>query len=154
MRFTGCFRSWFHLHSIADLPFVFCSRGLAIPKRPSSTGSEQGEDEERSSPSCGSSSKCQKRDDNADKTKEVLLRILENKARQVDSLQKKNKLLSQTVRRQKKKIGTLESEIQRKNQLLQNKSSFEVSRVSDTPDESGKSGSWFTPAGAISLAVA
>ena len=94
------------------------------------------------------------RDDNADKAKEVLLRILEDKARQVDSLQKKNKLLSQTVRRQKKKIGTLESEIQRKDQLLQNKSSFEVGRVSDTADESGKSGSWFTPAGAISLAVA
>lgn len=69
---------------------LLCSSGLAMHKRPSTAGAEQGESEEGSSLSCGSSSKSQKRDDNADKAKEVLLRILEDKTRQVDSLQKKN----------------------------------------------------------------
>lgn len=129
--------------------------GKAMSKRSSDTGPD-GEPDQISSPrSAGSSSKSQRLEGQghvgSGVTKETLKNMLLEKEAKLQKLQKEKKQLLQTVRRQETKIGKLQEELSETKGRKDN--SLDVVRVSDSVKETGKSGSWFTPAGSISLAA-
>lgn len=126
-----------------------------MSKRSSDTGPD-GEPDQISSPrSAGSSSKSQRLEGQghvgSGVTKETLKNMLLEKEAKLQKLQKEKKQLLQTVRRQETKIGKLQEELSETKGRKDN--SLDVVRVSDSVKETGKSGSWFTPAGSISLAA-
>lgn len=125
--------------------------GKAMSKRSSDTGPD-GEPDQISSPrSAGFSSKSQRMEGQghvgSGVTKETLKNMLLEKEAKLQKLQKEKKQLLQTVRRQETKIGKLQEELSETKGRKHN--SLDVVRVSDSVKETGKSGSWFTPAGSF-----
>lgn len=81
----------------------------------------------------------------------LLKSLLSDKDQQIQKLQKEKKLLHQTIRRQKSKLEKMEDQFNEERESRQN--SLDIRRVADKTGDRGKSGSWLTPSGAISLAV-
>ena len=92
-----------------------------------------------------------------DSTKRKMLTDLLNlKITQLQDANRDKKMLLQTVRRQKHRISILEGKLageQLKTKEAQAPHSLDVTRVSDSGGATGKSRSWFTPAGAVNLAA-
>ena len=103
-----------------------------------------------SSSGADSQKKC-RREDSQLNSLDVLTKLVQDKSATIDRLTKEKRMLQQTVRRQQKKIVQLSEE----NQSLKSSASsnLDVARVADKTGHKGKSGSWLTPAGAVSLAV-
>lgn len=128
-----------------------------MAKRSSDSGSDGLDDDGQSLGSGGSSSKKSQRvgDRRTNQpTVEMLKRLLQEREQKITTLQSERKNLKQVIRRQNSKIVKLEEVVKNKDHEAENKKSLEVTRIADARSVPGKSGSWFTPAGAISLAVA
>ncbi len=78
--------------------------------------------------------------------------MIAEKDEKIQKFVKTKKTLQQTVRRQQAKISKLEEELKQEKAAKQ--TSLDIKRVADKSGTLGKSGSWLTPSGAVSLAVA
>lgn len=108
-------------------------------------------DSEADSKSAGSSTGENKKH-RCENTVEVLKGMLEDKDKRIRDLVKARKVLQQKSRRQQEKIQELQEELEKERK--KHNQSLDVERVADKTGNKGVSGSWLTPSGAVSLAVA
>ena len=128
-----------------------CGGGSA-PSCVDGSGLEPDEGSQAERPESASHGEGKRRSHKKESAISILTKIVQHKNAKLQSVMKQKKLLQQTIRRQARRIKHLQDALS----LAKDKSkpkSLDVTRVADDGDVQGKSRSWFTPAGAISLAV-
>lgn len=107
------------------------------------------ESDQESEASGGSDTKRLRGDES--KTIHMLRQLLKEKDEHLARSRREKKSLLQTVRRKDVQIEKLEQRLQ--DEFRAKQKSLDVKRVADKTGVVGKSGSWLTPSGAVSLAV-
>lgn len=81
----------------------------------------------------------------------LLKELLKERDQEITKLRAEKKVLQQTVRRQKSRLDKMEGQLEEERSSKQK--SLDIKRVADKTGHVGKSGSWLTPSGSVSLAV-